>query len=548
MCGIFCFLNKGQVTVDEFYLKELSNKSFKRGPESFSFKKVNNYIYFGFNRLAINGLNNVSEQPLFYKNLTLICNGEIFNYKELIETYNLEVSTQSDCEVILHLYERFGYESFSLLKGEYSFIIYDNSKLVVCRDPFGIRPLYVNENKDGIIFSSVLTLNKNDNNIKQFEPGTYSVYELDGTINTDGQYYNIHNISTHYNSEYECRKKTYELLCESVHKRIRTSEREVGCLLSGGLDSSLIAAISSRYYKEQGKQLKTFSIGMIGSEDLYFAKKVANYIGSDHKEFLCDTNEFLDSIKDVIYDIESYDTTTIRASVGNWLIGKKIKEVSDCKVILNGDGADELMGGYLYFNLCEDNNEFDKECKRLLNNIHYFDVLRSDRSISSHGLEPRTPFLDVDFVNHYLSIPIYFRKQKYIEKEFMRNTIQEFDINLLPYEVLWRQKEAFSDGVSHSTKSWFEIIKTELEDYKSIHCLEETLTNEQKFYKDLFINYFENNTNIIPYYWMPKYSDTTDPSARTLSIYDNTTTFYKYVNIIKEFFSVMLMKFQRQFW
>ena len=545
MCGIFCYLNKKD-KVEENYLKELSNKSFKRGPESFSFKKMNETIYFGFNRLAINGLNTISDQPLYYKKMALICNGEIFNYKELIETYNLEVSTQSDCEVILHLYERFGYESFSLLKGEYSFIIYDNSKLVVCRDPFGIRPLYVNENKDGIIFSSVLTLNKNDNNIKQFEPGTYSVYELDGTINTDGQYYNIHNISTHYNSEYECRKKTYELLCESVHKRIRTSEREVGCLLSGGLDSSLIAAISSRYYKEQGKQLKTFSIGMIGSEDLYFAKKVANYIGSDHKEFLCDTNEFLDSIKDVISDIESYDTTTIRASVGNWLIGKKIKEVSDCKVILNGDGADELMGGYLYFNLCQDNNEFDKECKRLLNNIHYFDVLRSDRSISSHGLEPRTPFLDNDFVSFYMSIPIYYRKQKKVEKEFIRNTIQEFDIDLLPYEVLWRQKEAFSDGVSNITKSWFQIIQERLQDYKSIHCLEENLTNEQKYFKDIFINLFEQNTDLIPYYWMPKYSNTNDPSARTLSIYNNTT-FYKYINIIKEFFSVMFVKFQRKF-
>ena len=160
MCGIFCYLNKKD-KVEENYLKELSNKSFKRGPESFSFKKMNETIYFGFNRLAINGLNNVSDQPLFYKNLSLICNGEIFNYKELIETYNLEVSTQSDCEVILHLYEKFGYESFSLLKGEFSFIILDNSNLVVCRDAFGIRPLYINENEDGIIFSSVLSLNKN---------------------------------------------------------------------------------------------------------------------------------------------------------------------------------------------------------------------------------------------------------------------------------------------------------------------------------------------------------------------------------------------------
>ena len=199
---------------------------------------------------------------------------------------------------------------------------------------------------------------------------------------------------------------------------------------------------------------------MEGSEDIMYARKVAEFIGSEHHEFVLTEQEFLSQIETVIYDIESYDTTTVRASIGNWLISKKIKENSDCKVVFNGDGSDEVCGGYMYFHLAPDCIEFDKECKRLLSDIHYFDVLRSDRSISPHGLEARTPFLDRNFVNNYLSINPSIRhhsKNNHCEKYLLRRAFSKD--NLLPDEVLWRTKEAFSDGVSSQKKSWFETLQ-----------------------------------------------------------------------------------------
>ena len=230
--------------------------------------------------------------------------------------------------------------------------------------------------------------------------------------------------------------------------------------------------------------LHTWSIGLEGSEDLRYAQLVADHIGTIHHSIVVSEKEFLDAIPAVVWAIESYDTTTVRASVGNWLISKYIKENSDAKVIFNGDGADELMGGYLYFHMAPDAIDFDKECRRLLSNIHYFDVLRSDRSISSHGLEARTPFLDRSFVQTYLSLDPVVRHHALNnkpEKYLMRQAVELFGDNLLPREVLWRTKEAFSDGVSKQTKSWFEIIQEHVrnvvfDSYKN-HTDEDILQN-----------------------------------------------------------------------
>ena len=223
------------------------------------------------------------------------------------------------------------------------------------------------------------------------------------------------------------------------------SEREIGALLSGGLDSSLIAAIVSSFSESK---LKTFSIGMQGSIDLEYALTVSKYIDTDHHQIEITENEFLDAIETVIYNIESFDTTTVRASVGNYLVSKYIRENTDCKVIFNGDGSDEVCCGYLYLRNAPSSKELQLESERLVNELYYFDVLRSDRSTSSNGLEARTPFLDKTFVKYYLSIPPelkVFNSKDRIEKHLLRKAFE--GENLLPDDILWRPKEAFSDGV-----------------------------------------------------------------------------------------------------
>lgn len=251
---------------------------------------------------------------------------------------------------------------------------------------------------------------------------------------------------------------------EAVEKRLMT-ERPIAALLSGGLDSSLIAAIVQRKLKDRGlPSLKTFSIGFEGSEDLRYARLVADYIGSEHTEIVSTPEAFWDAIPDVIGDIESYDITTVRASVGNYLIGKYIKQNTDCKVVFNGDGSDEIFGGYKYFYNAPSNEAFELETARLLQDIHQFDVLRSDRSMSSHGLEARTPFLDRQFVGIARSICTEWRRPSpsRIEKWILREAFR--DSQYLPNEILLRKKEAFSDGVSGESKSWYTICLEKAEE------------------------------------------------------------------------------------
>jgi asparagine synthase (glutamine-hydrolysing) len=316
----------------------------------------------------------------------------------------------------------------------------------------------------------------------------------------------------------------YIALCDAVHKRVDNTERPVACLLSGGLDSSIVAALAAKYCRNHGKILETYSIGLPGSEDLKHSSVVAAHIGSKHTQILCSEEDFLQSIPQVIQDIESYDTTTVRASVGNWNVGKYIKEHSDAKVVLNGDGADELMGGYMYFSACPDAEEFDRECIRLLENIHQFDVLRSDKSIASHGLEPRTPYLDPAFVNAYLSLPVQTRFHRYhgkIEKYVIRDIIKQYNPTLLPHDILYRRKEAFSDGVSSLQKSWYQMIQESVPplDPLNYHSHNQPTTGEQQYYRSIFRTFYYDCDHLVPYFWMPKYVNATDASARTLSQY-----------------------------
>lgn len=568
MCGIFALLNTSFITTA---ISKQFMKGRNRGPETYSLQQLPQQTVFGFHRLAINGLEETSNQPFFIQGIYLICNGEIFNYKYLYNLVENIAQTKSDCEIIIYLYLQYGIEeTLRLLDGEFAFVLYDtrNNQIFTARDPFGIRPLYIYHDKNGVfgfaseiktishLFSSLsLTRVLNEQScysIQHCLPKTYSVYQYADTkwsrIETSKVYTAINyfpfQLVHAYNSvtnQYINEDKVYSqialLLRLAVIKRCCTSERPIACLLSGGLDSSLITALTSSYFYKSGNhlQLETYSIGLQNSTDLKHARIVAEYLKTKHTEIIVTEEEMFHAIPEVIYAIESYDTTTVRASIGNYLVSKYISQHSQSKVILNGDGSDELFGGYLYMHKCPNDEEFDTETHRLLDEIYLYDVLRSDKSISSNGLEPRTPFLDITFVNYILSLHPHFRNhtnRKEMEKAILRKSFHPKYIShadgrpILPESILWRKKEAFSDGVSSLERSLFQILQeriakemtaTKKKDYTA--CIE----TEKEYYLDIFQNYFPNCESIIPKYWMPKYTDSSqkDPSARTLTIYSS---------------------------
>ena len=540
MCGIFALLNYPNNDLNK--IKTEFDKGFSRGPEDTFFEYLDEYkTFLGFHRLSINGLNKESNQPITIGGCILICNGEIYNYNELGKALNITFETQSDCEIIIHLYKKYGIDyTLELLDGVYAFLLIDNNNAYIARDAFGVRPLFWINGNDFYGFASQLKqLNKLklDQTVTQFPPGTYITLKKNNIDKWDmikeNKYYSLPSVKLEntYNEE-EILSKIRYYFEDAVKKRcINTSDRPIACLLSGGLDSSIVAAIVNKYVDN----LETFSIGIKGGEDLKYANQVAKFLGTKHHSIELSEQDFIDAIPETIYAIESFDTTTIRASVGNYLVGKYIKKNSNAKVIFNGDGSDELMGGYLYFHHAGDNLSFDNECRRLLKNIHYFDVLRSDRTISSHGLEPRTPFLDKKWVDYFISLGINIRNFNHsnnIEKNLFRKAFETE--NLLPRDILFRRKEAFSDGVSSLNRSWFTIINEQatkllkkqeftdnpeklLQQYKSVHLQPKTI--EQLYFRCLFDVYYPNSSHVIPYFWMPSFINASDASARTLKIY-----------------------------
>jgi asparagine synthase (glutamine-hydrolysing) len=565
MCGIFALINHKTINREKIYKSFEQGKN--RGPEHSITKEINNF-FIGFHRLAINGINEESNQPFFMKNCLLICNGEIYNFKKLAQDNNIHLNTDSDCEIIIHIYKLYGIEyTLHLLDGVFSFVLYDKDSdtVFIARDPYGIRPLYYFDEDNIYGFSSELKsiydLPKNKTTIKTFLPSTYLIISniqtnislefkkyatmpFTNTLYNDFHHEKLHNIAPNIVSKIK----------NAVKKRVvGTTDRPIACLLSGGLDSSLIAALVSNELKQadnQTEKLKTFSIGLPGSEDLKYAKIVAEHIDSDHHEVILSEDDFFNAIPEVIHKIESYDTTTVRASVGNYLIAKYISEMTNCKVIFNGDGADELMGGYLYFKNSPNEYAFDKECRRLLTDIHIFDVLRSDKSISSNGLEPRTPFLDREWVEYYLTIDRKIRfnvTKNNCEKYLIRKSFSIVNPELLPEKILWRTKEAFSDGVSSLNKSWYEIINEKInnicnndihlkeklfelqQEYKNIAFANNKNINlpdtlEKCYYRFLFNKHYNKCDHLIPYYWMPKFVNAKDASARSLLIYNANNT------------------------
>ena len=561
MCGIFALLNPQCTPTDTIKKHFLKGKN--RGPDNSTFQAHYNMLI-GFHRLAINGLNDESNQPIHFNNIVLICNGEIYNYKELYKLLNITPDTGSDCEVIIHLFLKYGIEqTLTMLDGVFAFVLYDMrcdngifGKVYIARDAHGIRPLYYLKNlecgyvRDDLIgFASELkcldpfvSFNPHQYMIEQFKPGTYSVlkrtepFQLSWKKEIENKSFYSH-VFSNVNSvslDGGLLQAISRQLNAVVQKQCGATERPIACLLSGGLDSSLITALVNDFFKKNNQEymLETYSIGLKGSVDLKYAKIAADYLKTKHTEIIVTEEEMFGTIENVINAIESYDTTTVRASIGNYLLGTYISKNSEAKVIFNGDGSDELCGGYLYMNNCPDVIEFDKETRRLLTDIHLFDVLRSDKCISSHGLEPRTPFLDRDFVNFYLSIPADIRMQPKCEKFLLRSSFdftnfQNFEgKQILPNEILWRRKEAFSDGVSNEGRSLFHILQERIVGfYKKggSHSYPIHINTEKMYYKQIFNYYYPNSSNIVPYFWMPKYTNTDDPSARTLETYKSAT-------------------------
>jgi asparagine synthase (glutamine-hydrolysing) len=524
MCGIWAFLGTdANRTQDSVFLPWIQ-KLTARGPEVLkTFRDTN--VYLGFTRLAINGLTEAGDQPIQDKDMIAICNGELYNYKELSDRHGFVLQEgASDCAVLPFLLRSMNpTEAFRSLDGVFATVIINKEQgiVYVARDPYGVRPLFEGRMANGgRIWSSELKGILSDClDVKPFPPGTWRSFDLHtGNLLEEKRYHTIPWVKIPHTDPLGTLR---EALVKAVEKRLM-SERPVGALLSGGLDSSLVAAIAAKKAKQDGHVFHTFSIGMPGSTDLMYAKKVADWIGSTHHEILLTKEDFLGAIEAVIAAIESYDITTVRASVGNWLVAKWIREHTDIKVVLNGDGSDEVGGGYLYFFKAPSDEAFEAETERLLEEIHLFDVLRSDRSISSHGLEARTPFLDKQFVASWLSLPTAMRRPvqgKQVEKWVLREAFK--DTGLLPPEVLWRKKEAFSDGVSSTEESWYVTVGKHAAEMglnaKPEWTHNPPVTPEGAYYREVFESLYPNREAVIPHMWMPRWiPGATDPSARTL--------------------------------
>ena len=544
MCGIWSLIDKkGDIDITQ-YLKDFWAIK-HRGPDNSHFETFEN-VYVGFHRLAIMDTSFNSNQPYVIQDrnrtLVFICNGEIYNYIDLDKEYNLGVGT-SDCLVIPKLYQTLGYDEFATLfetykiKGEYAFILYEFdymkklTKYICGRDIVGIRPMYMYQDKNIDYYCSEIKGMLNcDGPVKEFPPGTLQIVNCN-LFGEDYNYIDCKEFITTYSQSHmkeieEYRLDTFmynHLIEESIRKSVYNSikrrldaDRPIAFLLSGGVDSSLVCAISAKIL---GQPIRTFCCGLEGSTDMVMARKVAEHIGSNHTEVYFTEEEGLECLKDVIYTTETWDTTTIRASVGQYLVCKYIAEHTDCKVIMVGEGPDEVCSSYLFNYYAPDADSLDKCSQEYVKNLHQYDVRRVDRCVSRFGLEARVPFLDPEFIREYWAIKPEQRMPTHcnMEKYWLRKAFD--DTNILPDVVLWRRKEAFSDGVSGKDRSWYEIIQE--------HTQSKGMT-ENEYFDSVFNDKFGVvNRSVLMGYWQPKWDrdgneiiNYIDPSARTLDVYE----------------------------
>lgn len=524
MCTIMCYAGK-DIEMEKF--EEALKRTESRGPDMTKILTLPSGI-FGFQRLSIMDLSTSGMQPFTNNKDAAICNGEIYGFREIkneLIKKGYSFNSESDCEILLPMYYEYGLDMFSKLDAEFATVIYDGEKdsYIAARDPIGIRPLFYGYSKSGkILFASeAKNLVGLTDKIMPFPPGHYyadgkftcycDITEVDGNYSTD-------KLEIIF-------QKIQDKLVMGIEKRM-DADAPVGFLLSGGLDSSLVCAVAQKLHPE--KPIKTFCIGMTEDAiDLKYAKEVADYIGSDHTEFYMTKEEVIDSLDEVIKILGTFDITTIRASIGMYLLCKKIHENSDVKVLLTGEISDELFG-YKYTDFAPNAEEFQKESRKRVNELYMYDVLRADRCISSNSLEARVPFGDLDFVKYVMSIDPEKKLNKYnMGKYLLRHS---FEGDFLPHNILYREKAAFSDAVGHSMVDYLKEYansKYSDEDFETLSKKYEyhtkPFTKESLLYREIFEKYYPNQGEMIVDFWMPNKTwegcNVNDPSARVLSNY-----------------------------
>ena len=521
MCSIMGYLGTS-ISMEEF--KKHFDETISRGPDMQKIVEIESGGIIGFERLSIMGLTKEGMQPFKLNNNLLVCNGEIYCFRpireRLSETYHF-MST-SDCEILLPLYEEKGVEMFKELDAEFACIIYDAKKgsIVAARDPIGIRPLFYGYTEAGeIVFASeAKNLVGLVGKVMPFPPGHYYI---------DGKfvcYRDMTEVKTVVDDDLEiiC-GNIHDKLVEGIRKRL-DADAPLGFLLSGGLDSSLVCAVSAKILKEP---IKTFAIGMsTDAIDLKYAKEVADFIGSNHQEIIITKDDVINALPDVVHLLGTFDITTIRASIGMYLICKAIHEQTDVRVLLTGEISDELFG-YKYTDFAPNAEEFQKEAAKRIRELYMYDVLRADRCISVNSLEARVPFGDLDFVQYVMSINPEKKMNVYGKGKYLLR--HAFEGDYLPEDILMREKAAFSDAVGHSMVDYLKAYAEEkytdeeFEKLSAKYTHAKPFTKESLLYRELFESFYPGQGEMIVDFWMPNKSwegcDVNDPSARVLSNY-----------------------------
>lgn len=510
MCGIATIFNiKEQTPALRKKALEMAKKIRHRGPD-WSGIYCGKTAILAHERLSIVDPQS-GRQPLFSpdRKQVLAVNGEIYNHRDIRKQYagRYEFQTGSDCEVILALYRDKGINFLEDLNGIYAFALYDEEKddFLIARDPIGVIPLYIGRDKDGKVYcaSELKALEGFCDEYEPFLPGHYylgSEGKMKRWYKRDWMEYDA--VKDNGGSAADIR-----VALEAAVKRQLMSDVPYGVLLSGGLDSSVISAVAKLYASKRIEtdsrqdawwpQLHSFAVGLKGAPDLAKAREVAEHIGTIHHEINYTIQEGLDALRDVIYFIETYDVTTVRASTPMYLLARVIKSMG-IKMVLSGEGADEVFGGYLYFHKAPDAKAFHEETVRKLSKLHLYDCLRANKSLAAWGVEGRVPFLDKEFLDVAMRLnpKLKMCPGKTIEKKIVREAFAD----MLPESVVWRQKEQFSDGVGYS---WIDTLKQitaeAVSDEQMAHAAERfpinpPMNKEEYYYRSIFEEYFPSDS------------------------------------------------------